>query len=456
MPVVRSIIEACARGDCTALQKLVKNASIDEMYTVCEKPLNIYSSRLYNSDVQFSALGAAAAYNHIQIFEFWKEYFCKRSIDWNTAASLPTARYSQYLHARRPLYIACYYNHVEIVEFLLNENVDPSVELRCIKKISKYSCLFVAIKRGYTHIVSLLLQAIQKKGNLNPAQSNYIGQDYLYIACENERVHIVKLLLQYSLFQKSVNNKSTMCQSTVLTLAVQKGNVAIVRALLECCDSVDVNKTLLTGARGTVLHECIRHDQGDIFILLCQYPQTDLNSLDQDDNTPLHICCQKGKYNYIKKLLQRDDIQSSLSMPHACTKMTPLSVALQHHHIDCARLLQEHGASAFTTARRIPDSNGDHDKLIQAHKKNVQLQETLKQCEQDKIRAQQELQQMQDNLQQLLKSFHITGTSCEILQQIIESEDDTNEEAADVSTCIPLDQENTSSSDIDPLSDFVY
>ena len=60
---------------------------------------------------------------------------------------------------------------------------------------------------------------------------------------------------------------------------------------------------------------------------------------------------------------------------------------------------------------------------------------------------------MQDNLQQLLKSFQITGTSCETLQQIIESEDDTNEEAADVSTCIPLDQENTSSCDIDPLSD---
>ena len=162
-----------------------------------------------------------------------------------------------------------------------------------------------------------------KKGDLNPAQSNYIGQDYLYIACENERVHIVKLLLQYSLFQKSVNNQSTMGQSTVLTLAVQKGNVAFVAALLECCDSVDVNNTLRTGSRGTVLHECIRHDQWDIFILLCQYPQTDLNSLDQDDNTPLHICCQKGKYNYIEKLLQRDDIHSSLSMPHACTKMTP-------------------------------------------------------------------------------------------------------------------------------------
>ena len=56
MYTARNIIEACARGDCTALQQLVKNASIAEMCTVCEEPLNIYSSRLFHSDVQFSAL----------------------------------------------------------------------------------------------------------------------------------------------------------------------------------------------------------------------------------------------------------------------------------------------------------------------------------------------------------------------------------------------------------------
>lgn len=232
MYAIQNIIQACALGNCTTCQKLVKQTSISDMHTVCKEPLCIYSSRWLHHDVQFSALGAAAAHNHVQIFKFWKKYLHNKFIDWDTAASISTAQYAKYVHARRPLYIACYYNHVEIVEFLLNENVDPSAELRCIE-CSIYSCLFVAIERGYTLIVSLLLRALQKKGDLDPAQSFYKGEDYLYIACEKKRPHIIKLLLQYSLFQQSVNKESTFCKSDVLTLAKQKGNEAIVAAILQ-------------------------------------------------------------------------------------------------------------------------------------------------------------------------------------------------------------------------------
>jgi len=83
----------------------------------------------------------------------------------------------------------CLYNHIDILELLLQHKININQ-----KRISGKTPLYIACEQGNENIVELLLQ--QENIEVNPIDKN--GKTPLHIACSKGHESIVKLLLQHN------------------------------------------------------------------------------------------------------------------------------------------------------------------------------------------------------------------------------------------------------------------
>ena len=122
------------------------------------------------------------------------------------------------------LTIACENNNVHIVEFLLKNG---ALDLRSKKETS----LIIAIKKGYTDVIKLLVK--YRKDMIN---KSYMGETPLMIACEWADVDIVELLLRNGAMINEIN----IIEETVLHYALQNKKYAkeIIISLLD--NGVDI------------------------------------------------------------------------------------------------------------------------------------------------------------------------------------------------------------------------
>lgn len=102
--------------------------------------------------------------------------------------------------------------------------------------------------------------------------------------------------------QLSSANKVT--GETALHLAARHRRVDTARALLERCDSRDVNAKDGTGR--TPLHHAIAADSMGVFELLIRCRGTDLNAQDNDGTTPLILAVKHSNSSMIEELIQNE------------------------------------------------------------------------------------------------------------------------------------------------------
>lgn len=133
------------------------------------------------------------------------------------------------------LLMACRRGYYDITEALL----EHSPQLAFLSEAqNNFSPLHLACSKGYTSLVGLLLQAIQKYADSNEIVTNLDFCDKLkctplYKACYYGHYDIVKLLIKKNSKYVTIDINATMHnQRTPLHAAVAKGNAEIVRLML--------------------------------------------------------------------------------------------------------------------------------------------------------------------------------------------------------------------------------
>ena len=128
---------------------------------------------------------------------------------------------------------ACEKRHLEIVKFLLRKSgVDVIVRYGSRKD----TLLHYASKEGNLEIVKYLLE---NRADIDVNLPNDDGESALATACEKGHLKIVKLLIQRS--GVNVNVRYGSRKNTLLHYASKRGNLGIVKYLLENHADIDVN-----------------------------------------------------------------------------------------------------------------------------------------------------------------------------------------------------------------------
>nr|XP_044993278.1 ankyrin repeat and SOCS box protein 3 isoform X2 [Jaculus jaculus] len=191
-----------------------------------------------------------------------------------------------------PIHEASYHNSVECLQMLIHK--DPSENYIKTKTFEGFCALHLAARQGHWKIAQILLEA-----GADPNERTLEETTPLFLAVENGQMDVIRLLLRHG---ASVNGSHSMCGWNSLHQASFQENAEIIKLLLK---------------KG-VQKEC----QDDFGI------------------TPLFVAAQYGKLESLSTL-----ISSGANVNcQALDKATPLFIAAQEGHTKCVELLLSSGA----------------------------------------------------------------------------------------------------------------
>jgi ankyrin repeat protein len=202
--------------------------------------------------------------------------------------------------------------------------------------------LYIASSKGYTQIVKLLLDKLDKldkyadKGDLNIA---------LILACWAGHLDVVELLLQ-----EGADKDDHSDMSTPLYIASSEGRTEIVKLLLE----KKANPNIAGLKDFSPLFMACNEGYTQIVELLLKngaYP-----NIANSQGTPLFMACHQG-YTQIVELLLKNRANPNTAVDN----MTPLYNAVANGHHDIVKLLLASGANL--------NINNSHTLLALAHEK---------------------------------------------------------------------------------------
>jgi ankyrin repeat protein len=195
-----------------------------------------------------------------------------------------------------------------------------------------------ALYKGHLSIVSLL---IDYGADINSRDVE--GSSLLHVAAQIGDPEAVSLLLSRGADATDLSHRP------VLFTALNKGNLAVVRRLIECGADVGVRD----GDSSTALHIASGNDNLDIawFLLDCG---VEVDPQDKHGSTPLHLASAKGNDTIARLLMEHGADASALDS----TNSTPLHLASTYGNSDVVVLLVEHGA--YVDARDSKNSTPLH------------------------------------------------------------------------------------------------
>ncbi|KAL2679330.1 hypothetical protein Neosp_010103 [[Neocosmospora] mangrovei] len=199
-----------------------------------------------------------------------------------------------------PLHLAVTARQEETVKLLLSLKPDS----RRISNRNGETALDYAARKGFNDLIDLLFedQDTKKYDRKNTP---------LHFAAEHDHIDTVKLLVDKGASVTSVNKYD----QTPLDLAIKYGREKIVQFLLGHPD------VRLKDRRGnTLLHVAAREGHIEIFrqILDIKKEEIDVNSTNQDEDTPLHLAADKGRGDMVDFLI---GLNNDGYEPLDCAKM---------------------------------------------------------------------------------------------------------------------------------------
>ena len=201
----------------------------------------------------------------------------------------------------RKLYHACGSGNIEVVEEILsNKNADINRLMDRFMGVNT-TPLIKAVEEGHLKIVRRLLDI---PGN-HLDKKDYYGNTALHMACEGNRVSIVKLICQDSRCNPNMINKKNSTGTTPLMMATKEGHLDIVGILLEL-------------------------------------PSLQLGESDYVDNTALHMACEGNRDSIVKLLLQDSRCSPSIVNMKNSDGITPLMRAVRLGHLNIVKSLLQH------------------------------------------------------------------------------------------------------------------
>lgn len=216
-----------------------------------------------------------------------------------------------------PLLCACEAGRLDVVEALLDvghADVDLYVSL---------PALFVACKRGHLDLVKCL---VNHRANVNVRVDLANGSTPLYVACQENRVEIVRYLLECT---PASANIYTLDGISPLTIACNRGFTGVVELLLEK-GKVDVNHS-----NSAALRLACNWQHSEVLSLLLEKGHADVDAY-FDSSTCLHKACDL-RYTKVVKILI--DTGHANVNAQGTSGETPLFVACKQNFEDIADIL---------------------------------------------------------------------------------------------------------------------
>ena len=191
---------------------------------------------------------------------------------------------------------------------------------------NSYTPLTAACYSGHDEIVRYLLNM----NDININLQDNLGLTPLGTACENNHFEIVKILTQ----RQDIDVNGLSKDSTPLVVAIDKGFNDILKYLLKQ-DNINVNLQDNLGL--TPLGAACKNKRFEIVKILSQRQDIDVNALSKG-STPLVNAVYGGCINIVKHLLKQDKIQVNLCDD---TGQTPLAAACRKGNIELVKLLTQ-------------------------------------------------------------------------------------------------------------------
>ena len=198
-----------------------------------------------------------------------------------------------------PLYIACEYDRVDIVEKLMQR---PDLEVDASLN-NGYTPFLLSCSKSLELVKLLLPKA-------NVAHHNNLGESALFIAVQNNKFQVANLLLERD------NKLSTLLTnggtSVLDILCKYDGNMSKRVKLFEKITEQPLIRQLVKDGWPTPLVTALNNvrsypvDNGHykMACLLLDMPGIDVNQVDEFGNTPLIVACTNGGLDMVERLLK--------------------------------------------------------------------------------------------------------------------------------------------------------
>ena len=186
--------------------------------------------------------------------------------------------------------------------------------------------LYEACAQGRIEEVELLLAR-----SVYPNCETNDGQTPFWIACQNGRTEVVKVLLND---ERVLVNKANHNSQTPFWIACEKGHVEVVNLLLND-ERIDVNKA--NSDDQTPFWIACYNGRTEVVKLLLNDENIDINKADKGNTTPLYIACEKGHVEIVKLLL--NDERIDVNKATISDDQTPFWIACYRKHIEVVKLL---------------------------------------------------------------------------------------------------------------------